>query len=511
MHFNRYVSYWAHRIPERQALVFEGRSLTWGDLDRASQAMAAHLAQIGVKPGDRFGCLLPNCLEWVVSFAAAIRLGAVFVPFNTMFGAYELQQIAGDADCAAIFSTSSEMTKIGHDGVAAQGEGPHIFDCRHGHRPVSFAELFAGGRAYAGQPRSDDEPMILCYTSGTTGVPKGIVLTHRAVDTYSAALALCFKWRPGRERQLINAPLAFTGTVICVIAHMLRLGACSFIEPRADPVRALDLLVDEKITYFSGVPAILGPITQLPRFAEADLSHLKTCYTGGAPVPRQLLEAYLAKGVVVRQQYAASETSGGICCPTAELASMHPESAGHPLACLDLEIRDPAGNPLPYGEVGEICVRGPNLMTEYWRKPEATADAFDGEWYKTGDLGRYDPQIGLVVADRKKNMLISAGVNVYPAEVERALATLPGVLDVAVIGMPHPRWGDEVVALVHGPSLIDASTLGDLARPLLGKFKTPRRFVLCPEPLPRTATNKVERTGLLELFRRLVSEEQAAA
>ena len=500
MHFNRYLNYWAKRIPDQNAFVSEGRTLTWGQFHQASGALAAHLQEMGVGPGDRFGCLLGNCLDWCVSLAAAIRLGAIFVPLNTSFGRYELEQIAGDADCAAIFSRPSEIVKIGWQGDPGQGDGIHLYDLRGGRAPVRYEDILAGGRDYADQWRSDDEPMILCYTSGTTGVPKGIVLTYRAVDTYSNAMGLCFDWKGGKERQLVLAPLAFTGTVICVIAHMLRIGACSYIETKVDGARALNLLIDEKITYFSGVPAVLEPITRLPRFADADLSYLTTCYTGGAPIPRPLLEAYLAKGVVLRQQYACSETSGGICCPTEDEAKDHPESAGHPFACMDMEIHDEKGQVVPHGEVGEICVRGPNLMREYWRKPEATKEAFDGDWYKTGDLGSYTPEIGLIVADRKKNMLISGGVNVYPAEVERAIATAPGVLEVAVIGVPNERWGDEVVAIIHGPSITDTEALLTNCRDLLGKFKTPRRMVLSPDPLPRTATNKIQRKGLDQLF-----------
>ena len=515
MHFNRHLAYWAQRTPDAKALVCEGQSLTWAQLDRASASLAAYLAEVGIGPGDRFGCLLDNSLEWCVAFAAAIRNGATFVPFNPMFGRFELEEIARDAECMAVFSRPSEITKLG----AAAGEIPaatddaiRLYDLRGaGAAPVSWSVIEAAGRPFTDHRLSDDEPLCICYTSGTTGVPKGILHTHRSIDTMVQGLNENFGWTPGGERCLILAPLAFTGTVICVLSPMLAMGACTFIEKRIDPTRALDLIVDHRLTYFAGVPALFERVALAPRFAEADISCITSANAGGAPVSRTLLETYLAKGVVVRQQYGASEAGGCIASPTREMAIARPDACGHGLATFDIEIRDDSGKKVPNGEVGEIHIRGPQMMQRYWRKPEATAEAFDGDWYKTGDLGKYEADAGLIVVDRKKNMLISGGVNVYPAEVERGIAAIPGVEEVAVIGVPSAQWGDEVVAVVYAPDLNDGEALLRAARDLLGNYKTPKRVAFSPSPLPRTATNKIARKGLDQVFAELTAAQTAPA
>jgi len=222
-----------------------------------------------------------------------------------------------------------------------------------------------------------------------------------------------------------------------------------------------------------------------------------------------LLEAFNRKGVQIRQQYGFTEACGGVCSPDEAGALARPESCGRALPGMELEIRDDAGRPVAPGEVGEIHVRGGQLMKGYWRDPEATASAFDGEWYRTGDLGRWSEHGELVVVDRKKSMLISGGVNVYPAEVERAMATLPSVVEVAVLGLSSQTWGDEVVALVHAPGLDDPGPILRGARDLLGPYKAPKQVRLSPTPLKRTASNKVVRVGLDELWRDL--DPQAAS
>jgi fatty-acyl-CoA synthase len=512
MHFNRYITHWATRRPDTVALTCEGRTLTWAEVDKRSAQVAAHLLEWGITPGDRVAILLENSLDWCLAFVGAFRAGAIAVPFNRLFGSFELDQIAHDAECALAISCPAEIGKLGIDHPAADRQEIHVYDLRASPRaPMPWQDILAAGRAFRDHRRSDDDGIAICYTSGTTGVPKGILLTHRSVDTMVQSLILTFGWTIGAERFVVLAPLAFTGTCICVLCPLLATGGTGFIEKSVDPARALDLIVREKITYFPGVPALFERIASAPGFAEADITSIKTGNAGGAPVPRALLEKFLAKGVTIRQQYGTSESSGAITNPDFDLATSCPESAGHPLPTFDLEIRDEAGNPLPANEPGDIWIRGPQMMQGYWRKPEANAEAFDADgWYRTGDLGRFDPELGLFVLDRKKNMLISGGVNVYPAEVERAMARIEGVEDVVVFGMPSKKWGDEVVALVHGPRLVSGSALIPQVRDLVGTYKAPQRIILSPDPLPRTASAKIRRQGLQELFLSLIESERIA-
>ena len=510
MHFNRYIAHWSTRRPDMMALSCLGDSLTWRELDQRSAQVAAFLTDRGVVPGDRVALLAENSLEWCIAFVGVFRAGAIAVPFNRLYGRFELEQIAHDAECAMVFSCPGDVAKLGIAHSGADAGALHFYDLRGDPTPVALDEVLAAGRPFADHRRSDDDPIAICYTSGTTGVPKGILLTHRSVDTMVQSLTMTFRWSIGEERFVILAPLAFTGTVICVLCPLLATGGTGFIEKGVDPARALDLIVRERITYFPGVPALFERIAAAPGFATADITSIRTGNAGGAPVPRSLLDKFHAKGVTIRQQYGTSESSGAITNPEYELALRCPESAGHPLPTFDLEIRDEAGAPLPANTPGEIWIRGPQMMQGYWRKPEANAAAFVDGWYRTGDLGRYDPELGLFVLDRKKNMLISGGVNVYPAEVERAMAQIAGVEEVVVFGMPHDSWGDEVVALVHGPSLADGEGLKAAVRDLVGPYKTPQRIVLSATPLPRTASNKVVRHGLQELFAQLIRESMAA-
>jgi len=501
MHFSRYFDFWARRRADEPALICEQERLSWGELDRASAALAAHLDSIGVRRGDRVGCLLGNSLPWCVQFVAAVRLGAVFVPLNAMFGAFELGEIAKDAGCRAVLSTTALIAKLG---IQAEGEANalHVYDLSNG-AATSYETIIASGASFASPQLPDDDVLAICYTSGTTGVPKGAALTHRAVDTAMQGLILNFALRGGEERILILAPLAFTGGVISNLAPWLVTGGTAWIEKAVDPMRAYRLLRDERITFFGGVPALWERIAQAPDFAEADLSHLRSAYTGGAPVPRPLLELFRSKGVTIRQQYGFTEGCAGVSSPSIDVAAQYPVSCGDPLPGIELRICGDDGEPVARGEVGEVYARGPQLMSGYWNKPEETKAAFHGEWYKTGDLARIDENGCFVIVDRKKNMLISGGVNVYPAEVERALAQIPGVLECVVLGLDSERWGQEVAAIVHAPSISDANVILNAARELLGSYKAPKHVRLSPQPLPKTASNKIARTHLVELFAQL--------
>ncbi|MGQ0619497.1 MAG: class I adenylate-forming enzyme family protein [Panacagrimonas sp.] len=509
MHFSRHLAFWSRRRGDALALSCDGDTLSWSQLDQASGALAAHLHAQGLKPGDRFGCLLGNSLEWCVAFAASLRLGSIFVPLNALFGPFELKEITADANCIAVLSTPALIAKLGITETSQHPpEQPRLY-FTDGRPSQAYANIVAvTDCAFTDPGLSDDEVMIICYTSGTTGVPKGVALTHRNVDTAMQGLMLNFGLRPGgEERLLILAPLAFTGGVISNLAVVFAIGGSGWIEKTVDPARALKRILDHRITLVGGVPALWDRIAQAPGFAEADLGCLRTAYTGGAPVPRALMDTFLAKGVCIRQQYGFTEACGGVSSPSAEGAGANPGSCGHALPAMDLEIRDDAGQRITApGEVGEIHARGGQLMSGgYWKRPEATDVAYTADgWYRTGDLASYDAQDGgLLIVDRKKNMLISGGVNIYPAEVERALARIPGVVECVVLGLHSERWGQEVAAIVYGPGLTDSSVVLETARQMLGSYKAPKHLRLSAQPLPKTASGKIARTGLAGLFGRM--------
>lgn len=506
MHFARYLNYWSRRNGSKLALACDNDTLSWAELDCASASLAAYLRDCGVKAGDRFGCLMGNSLPWCVAYCASLRLGTIFVPLNAMFGSFELQQIESDAQCAVILSTPAQIAKLGTPDARADADQPRLYHRCGNVRSEAYADIVATRRVFVDPPLSDDDVMAICYTSGTTGVPKGAALTHRNVDAAMQGLILCFGLRGGEERSLILAPLAFTGGVISALTPVLTIGGSAWIEKSVDPNRALRMLTDHRITIFGGVPALWERVALAPGFAEADLSAIHAAFTGGAPVPKPLLETFLAKGITIRQQYGFTEACGGVSAPDKASAILRPQACGEALPGIDLVIRNELNEQVAPGEIGEIHARGAQLMKHYWNNPEATADAFFGDWYRTGDLATYDDAGAIVVVDRKKNMLISGGINIYPAEVERAMAQIEGVVEVVVLGIDSRQWGQEVAAMVYAPTLGDCDALMRRARELLGSYKAPKHIRLSPQPLPKTASNKIARTGLHELFERLSAD-----
>ena len=499
MHFDRHIAYWARYRRDTPYLTFNGEVTSWGELDARAGALAAYLVEIGLGPGDRFGVLLRNTTEWCVGFAAAIRMGAIMVPLNALFGPFELTRIARDAECAAILSRPSEIAKLGITD-AREDDRIAVYDISGRQPPTAYDAIVASGRDAPRNERSEDGILAICYTSGTTGLPKGIALSHRAVDTMNSRVGSRLGWEIGEERILVLAPLAFTGGIISNLAVQFAIGASAWLEAGVDPARACGLLIDNRITLMAGVPALWERIAAAPQFVEGDLSALTSAVTGGAPVSMELMRRYAAKGVILRQQFGVSENCGCAFSPDQETALNRPHSCGPALPGIDVEIRGGDGRPLPPGEVGEICLRSPQLMDGYWRNPEATAAAMVDGWYLTGDLGFIDAFGGLVVADRKKNMLISGGVNIYPAEIERAMMQIEGVVEVAVFGLPSAAWGQEVVALAYAPSHDQPDAILDRARAMLGSMKAPKRMALHDGPLPKTVSDKIVRTGLPELF-----------
>lgn len=511
MHFSRYIDFWCRRNGDKLALSCDNDTLTWAELDRASASLAAWLTDAGLKRGDRFGCLMTNNLPWCVGYVASLRLGSIFVPLNAMFGSFELQQIEGDADCAMILSTPTQIAKLGISDEHRNVDEPRLYD-RHGQRAATnYADIVSTPRAFTSPVLPDDDVMAICYTSGTTGVPKGATLTHRSVDSAMQGLILSFGLRGGEERSLILAPLGFTGGVISALTPVLTVGGSAWIEKAVDPNRALKLLVEHRITIFGGVPALWERVALAPGFAEADLSAINVAFTGGAPVPKPLLDTFLSKGVCIRQQYGFTEGGGGVSAPDKAAAIARPTACGFSLPGIELVIRNEQQQRVAVGEVGEVQARGPQLMQGYWNRPEATADAFIGEWYKTGDLATYDEHGAIVIVDRKKNMLISGGVNIYPAEVERAMASIKGIAEIVVLGIDSEKWGQEVAAVVYAPTLTDAESIMLQARELLGSYKAPKHIRISREPLPKTASNKIARTGLIELFERVSTASSKAA
>jgi fatty-acyl-CoA synthase len=474
--------------------------ITWAELDQRTDLVATGLAALGVGTGDRCAALLNNCPEFIETVIACMKLGAIFVPLNVRLAAPEVARLVGHSGSSVVVSDVDLRPRLelidARVPVIVVGEGGKD----------SFHELRRVGEGAGGPAERPtvltrpDDPLFICYTSGTTGLPKGAMLSHR--NALQPALNQVLIHEVGKsDRLFLPFPLAFTGGLLSNAMLAYVSGAELVLERSFDPGSALRILVEQRITVFMAVPVIWQAIAGLDGFDDADLSALRVAKSGGAPVPVPLIRTYQAKGIEMIQGYALTEGGGITTTLHARDGVRKAGSAGIPTNGTKLRIVAEDGRACPAGEVGEIQVQGPEVMLGYWRDTEATAETLHDGWLRTGDLGYLDDEGHLWVVDRKKDMLICGGLNVYPAEIERVLERVPGVVEVAVIGVPHERWAEVPAAIVFADRPLDAGELVGLCRRELADFKVPHYVVFSEEPLPRTMSGKLLKRELSDRYR----------
>jgi fatty-acyl-CoA synthase len=501
-----WVARHAEARPDKVALVFQDRRITYAELETAVDGVARGLVRSGVRHGDRVAALLANSPEFLIALMACTRIGAIFVPLNTRLAPAEISYILQDSMPEFLVIHEHLLAAIEPiagglpvRGVVQVGGSP-----RPGLR--SFQELAQSGDAPLPLPPNPEEPALMMYTSGTTGRPKGALLTHNNLLWNN--MQLLVELSVGAEDVGFNAaPLFHIGGLNVLTGPLLYCGATNVLEDRFDPVRALILMEREKVTCSFAVPAMWSAIARVPDFERYDLSRVRCLVSGGAPCPLPLIEFFRERGLPFQEGFGMTETAPIVAVLKQDDVVRKAGSIGKPALHVDARVFDEHDQEVEAGVVGELVVRGPNVMLGYWNQPEATAEAVRGGWFHTGDLARRDEEGYLYIVDRKKDMVITGGENVYPVEVEQVLIRHPRVLDVAVFGVPDAKWGERVVAAVvtrDGEPLtveeVDAFCRGKLAR-----FKVPGAVHLMSE-LPRNATGKVLKT---ELRRRFGGTEQA--
>jgi len=489
------VGHWIERhadhAPDAPALRFGGRAMSYAALARRIGRMAGALAARGVRRGDRVAFLGHNHPAQLVLLFALARLGAVQVPLNWRLAEPELRFILEDSGARLLAATRDHA-------AAARAVAPG--DCT----PFDAEEEADAPPAPAAG--DDADPLLLVYTSGTTGHPKGAVLDQRAV-LFNALNSRHMHALTPADRVLTVLPMFHVGGLNIQTVPALHAGAEVILHPRFDAAAFLRACAEDRPTLSLLVPAAMDALVAHPGWEQADLSGLRGVGAGSSEVPLRLIEAFHARGVPVQQIYGATETSPIAICQTRAEALAAPGSIGRPAPHAECRIADAAGRAAPPGERGEIQVRGPAVARRYW--PDRPATTPEG-WFATGDVGHADGQGRFWFTDRLKHVIISGGENIYPAEIERILGTAPGILEGAVCGRPDPRWGEVPVAVVvAGPGFDPAAVLrhfdGRIAR-----FKQPRD-VLVVDALPRTALGKVRVAALRAIAAPQLQDAVAAA
>jgi fatty-acyl-CoA synthase len=493
-----WIAHHAYRRPRQLAIndLQTARKFTYAELNKRIGQLAGALTALGIGQGDRVALLAPNCAEYFELQFACGRLGSIMLPLNWRLTVPELEYILGD-------STPKLLVHDKAFAEQAKALSKSLLEIDP-ERPDSAYE-----RALASAPKppppaamTHDDIAMVMYTSGTTGHPKGAIITHGMVFWNAVNLGIPAMISP-QTVQLVILPLFHTGGLNCYANPVLHAGGTILIMRTFEPGLALDYLSDKSlgITHFFGVPAPYQFMMQHPKFQSADLSRLKISGVGGAPCALAILEGWAARGVALIQGWGMTETSPAGTMLDAADAVRKVGSAGKAMMHTEIRIVDEAGQEVAQGEIGELLIKGPNITPGYWNKPEATEAAFTDGWLHTGDACRMDDEGFVYIVDRWKDMYISGGENVYPAEVENVLFQLPQVADAAIIGVPNERWGEVGMAIiVRKPD--QALEEGDVIRHCLGKlakFKVPQSVAFV-EVLPRNATGKVLKRELRTQF-----------
>ena len=498
-----WLAHHARNQPERPCWtdLHSGRAFTFAEAEDRTRRLAAFLRRdCGVARGDRVAVLAMNSTDIMEIWCACAKIGAVFLPLNWRLAPPEIDFILGDGEPKVlIFDTANAETV-----TALTWTGARRIETTGGGGDAEYERAIAASDGDAtAEAMGPDDPWTIMYTSGTTGRPKGAINTYGMAFWNAVNLGLPCAIGPQSVGVTI-LPLFHTGGLNCYASVILHAGGHSLIMRAFDPGAALRLIDDPAVglTHFFGVPANYLFMAQHPDFATTDFSRLVRAGVGGAPTPVPLLETFKARGVAIVQGFGMTETSPAVCVQDATRAWSKPGSAGRPVHYGDLKVVREDGTDAAPGETGELWVRGPNITPGYWRRPEATAASFTGEWFHTGDAARIDADGDVWIVDRWKDMFISGGENVYPAEVESAIHALPGVADVAVIGEPSEKWGETGVAFVvlREDAAPDAEALLHALDGRIARYKIPKR-VIFTGPLPRNATGKILKGPLRDRIR----------
>ncbi|MEK6438416.1 long-chain-fatty-acid--CoA ligase [Pseudonocardia sp. T1-2H] len=478
----------AEKYGDRPAVRLDDHVLTYSDLHSAAAAVAGTLRSRGISPGDRVGLVLPNVPAFPILFYGALLAGATVVPMNPLLKAREVEYYLNDSGMSMVFGwdgggdvVPAAAEAVGITGVVVSALGPS-------------AEQLEGEPITTPVERDDTDTAVILYTSGTTGQPKGAELTHRNLNTNARMTVDTLIEITSDDVIMGCLPLFHVFGLTCGLNAAVVSGSCLTLLPRFDGGKALEMVGRDKVTVFEGVPTMYAGMLHHANAGSADMSSLRTCITGGSAMPVEILKAFEQKfGCQVLEGYGLSETS-----PVASFnqpgRERKPGSIGFQVRGCEMKLVDDDGNEVGADTPGEIAIRGENVMKGYWGRPEATAEAIPDGWFRTGDIATKDADGYYFIVDRKKDLIIRGGYNVYPREVEETLYEHPAVAEAAVVGMKHSDLGEEIgaaVALKAGQSA-DPDELRDFVKERMAAYKYPRK-VWIVDALPKGPTGKILR------------------
>src|SRR5215469_11857917 len=477
--------------PDHDAVRMDDLVLTYAELCDAAGRMSTLLAAHGVEPGDRVGIMLPNVPAFPIAFYGALAAGAIVVPMNPLLKSREVGYYLSDSGARVVLAWHTAAAEAAKGATDAGAEAIGI------ETPDMTGLLDGHAAAQERSARADDDDAVILYTSGTTGRPKGAELTHAGLVRNAELTARTLLKNKPDDVMMGCLPLFHVFGLTCALNATIIGGGTLTLLPRFDPAKALEIIERDRVTIFEGVPTMYAAMLHLPSADAAQTATLRVCVSGGASLPVEILRGFEDKfGCIILEGYGLSETS-----PVASFN--HPDkvrkpgSVGTPVEGVELRLVGNDGAAVPAGEVGEIAIRGHNVMKGYWGRPEATAEAIPDGWFRTGDLARVDEDGYYFIVDRKKELIIRGGYNVYPREIEEVLHEHPAVAEAAVIGIPHDSLGEEVgaaVALKPGAAATPEE-LRAFAKERVAAYKYPRHVWLVTA-LPKGPTGKILRRAV---------------
>ncbi|HWT95473.1 MAG TPA: long-chain fatty acid--CoA ligase [Solirubrobacteraceae bacterium] len=471
--------------PDQVAVKLDDVALNYAVLDKATAHVAGLLREKGVQPGDRVGVMLPNVPYFPFVYYGILRAGGVVVPMNVLLKGREVAYYLSDSGAKVVFAWH-DFGEAAEAGAKESGAECVLVE------PGKIEEVvFGAPEVTEVVDREPDDLAVILYTSGTTGTPKGAELTHQNMQRNAEVSADLIQYEAGAV-VLGGLPLFHSFGQTCSLNTAVLRGACLTLLPRFDPAKALEIIARDEVNIFLGVPTMYGALLHAPEAEGADTSSLKVCVSGGSAMPVEVMRAFEEKfGAVILEGYGLSETSPVASFNHAD-KERKPGSIGTPIEGVEMKVVDDDGKDVPQGEVGEIVIKGHNVMKGYWNKAEATADAIKDGWFHTGDMAKVDEDGYFFIVDRKKDMIIRGGYNVYPREIEEVLYEHPAVREVAVIGVKDEEWGEEVgavVALKEGATATPEE-LKAHAKEQVAAYKYPRHVWIVDE-LPKGPTGKI--------------------